>query len=462
MIRILSRIKSEPWAITREVMDTIMDIAQRENMSPEAVAQKLGRPLENTYDVEIRDGIAILPIQGPLFRYANLFTMISGATSYDKLATDFAQAVENPRVSAILLNIDSPGGEANGVSEFADHIAAARGKKPIIAYVGGVAASAAYWLASAADEIVISDTALLGSIGTVMSITDTRERDAKAGVKRYEVVSSQSPYKRVDVATEDGQSRIQVLVDSLSDVFVTKVANYRGTDVETVLKNYGQGDVLVGQAAVGAGLADRIGSFEAVIAELQGQSSGSGVVLAAARGSNQGVVMTTQSGAHGAENSKFKSGQQALEAKSKSKAAEGDEEEEEEEDEEEQTSKKSKTKVKGKPKSEENPDDEDEEEDDEKTTRSASSERARIRNILSSAEAHGRSEMAHHLAFSTSMSSKEAIALLATAPKENKAGGFASFDAAMRREGNPAVGADSEPGNEADALIQTAKQLGLA
>ena len=429
MIRILSRIKSEPWAITSEVMETILEVAQRENMSPDAVAKQLGRPLENTYDVTIRNGVAILPMQGPLFRYANLFTAISGATSYDMLARDFAAAVDNPKVTAILLNIDSPGGEANGVSEFADQIAAARGKKPIVAYVGGLGASAAYWLASAADEIVISDTSLLGSIGTVMSVTDSRERDAKAGVKRYEVVSSQSPFKRTDIATDEGRTRMQGLVDSLSDVFVSKVASNRGIDAETVLKNYGQGDVLVGQAAVNAGLADRIGSFEGVLAELaRGSFSRPGFMAAAAGGADIQAIeeydMAQSNGAPAADNQpvKLTAAQVAAEHPEAAQAlrAEGH-------------------------------------------TAGATAERARVQGILASEQADGRTDLAQHMAFETDTTVEAAVAMLSKSPKAAAPkGNFQSFSNAMTQEGNPNVGADAEPGNEEDALIQTAKQMGFA
>ena len=429
MIRILSRIKSEPWAVTREVMDTILDIAQRDNMHPEAVAQKLGRPLENTYDVEYRDGVAILPVQGPLFRYANLFTMISGATSYDMLARDFARAVEDPKVEAILLNIDSPGGEANGVSEFADQIEAARGTKPIVAYVGGLGASAAYWIASAADQIVVSDTALLGSIGTVMSVTDTRARDEKNGVKNYEVVSSQSPYKRTDPATDVGRQKMQELVDSLSDVFVSKVAGYRGTDTDTVLKNYGQGGVLVGQAAVSAGLADRVGSFEGVLAELTNRSiTGAGNMAAAAGGadiqaSEENSMDPKQNGAPAADQQPEKL-TAAQVAEQHPEAAEA-------------------LRAEGR-------------------TAGATAERARVQGILSSEEAEGRAELAQHLAFGTDMGAEAAIALLAKSAKAPKAaGGFEEFDAAMRGQGNPNVGADTDTDpNDVNAAISRSSELG--
>lgn len=448
LLKILARIKAEPWAITQEYMDTIMSIAERENLSPEAVAQKLGRQLDNTYDVELRDGVAILPVSGPLFRYANLFTELSGATSYQMVARDFAKAVDDPKVDAIVLNIDSPGGEANGVSELADQIYQARGKKPIIAYVGGTGASAAYWLAAAADEIVLNDTALVGSIGTVMSVTDTRERDAKAGVQRYEIVSSQSPYKRVDPATDAGRAKYQALVDALSDVFIGKVAQFRGVSTDEVLKNYGQGDVLVGQSAVGAGMADRVGSFEGLMTQLTtpaGQANGN--MIAAAGGTtmveSEGMkhYLTNQAPAAGEE-------QQQMEATAANIARVCPEAAEQLR----QEGAAAKAKELG----------------DQKVDASAvaGTERDRIKAILSSEEAEGRTELAHHLAFEGDMPAEKALAMLAKAPKQEANKGSSALQAAMSGVNNPSVGADSE--GEQDEIEQAVarsaelgKQLGI-
>jgi hypothetical protein len=120
-MRIWNRIAGEPWAITETALYTILEIAARENESPQAVAAKLGRNLQNTYSVTEREGVAIIPVAGPLFRYANLFTMISGASSYELIARDFTAALENPQIKGIILDIDSPGGEVNGVSELSQH-----------------------------------------------------------------------------------------------------------------------------------------------------------------------------------------------------------------------------------------------------------------------------------------------------------------------------------------------------
>ncbi len=115
-------------AITESALNNILTIATRQNESIEAVSARLGRELDNSYVSEVRDGVAIIPVVGPLFRYANLFTAISGASSYEILAKDFMAALDNPEITGIVMDIDSPGGEVNGCAEFASMIFEARGK----------------------------------------------------------------------------------------------------------------------------------------------------------------------------------------------------------------------------------------------------------------------------------------------------------------------------------------------
>ena len=142
---------SQPWLITSESLDTVLSIAAREN-DVEALETRLGQKLEHTHEVTTRGSVAVIPVTGPIFRYANLFTRISGATSTEILAQDIQAALDNPRIKSIVLNMDSPGGVASGINELAALVKAGRSKKRIVAYVGGEAASAAYWIASAAHE----------------------------------------------------------------------------------------------------------------------------------------------------------------------------------------------------------------------------------------------------------------------------------------------------------------------
>lgn len=266
-MRALQAALAEPWAITAEGLELVLSVAGRENdVSIEALEAYRAKHVPTAERLMQRGPVAIIEARGPMFRHANLFTAISGATSYDIMRRDFQQALDDPSTRAIVFNFDTPGGVVTGVDELAKAIFDARGKKPVIAYVGGTAASAGYWLASQASEIVISETAILGSIGIRATYQDKTEADQKAG--KVEFISSQSPGKRIDLSSDEGRARIQRTVDALGDVFIATVAKGRGVTADDVSAKFGGGDVLVGAAAVAAGMADRIGSFEAVIAEL--------------------------------------------------------------------------------------------------------------------------------------------------------------------------------------------------
>jgi len=261
---------SRPWLIEPAALETILAIANGMG-DPEALQTKLGKSLENTRTVRMVDGVAVVPVTGPIFRYANLFTEISGATSTQVLATDIRTALDNPYVSGIVLDINSPGGEATGINELAGQVRAGARQKPIVAYAGGTMASAAYWIGAAATDVVADATAIVGSIGVVMSYLDTTKRDEKSDVRRVEIVSSSSPDKRLDPNTDMGRAKVQAMVDALGEVFINAVAKFRGTTADKVKSDFGRGGVLVGAEAKAAGMVDRIGSLDTVIAELAGR-----------------------------------------------------------------------------------------------------------------------------------------------------------------------------------------------
>lgn len=262
---------AEPWAITAEGLELVLSVAARENeISVEALEAYRSEHVPTAERLTKRGSVAILEARGPLFRRANLFTAISGATSYDIMRRDLQSALDDPSIRAIVMNFDTPGGEVTGVDELAKAIRAGKAIKPIMAYVGGSAASAGYWLASQATEIVIAETAVLGSIGVRAVIQDTSEKDAQQG--RLEFISSQSPGKRTDLKSDEGRGRVQRTIDALADVFIATVAHGRGIKTDDVIAKFGGGDVLIGSAAIDAGMADRLGNFEAVVAELAGRS----------------------------------------------------------------------------------------------------------------------------------------------------------------------------------------------
>jgi signal peptide peptidase SppA len=400
-MRAWNKATSEPWAITQWALETILEIAERENATPEAVAARLGKELQNTHTVIERDGVAVIPVTGPLFRYANIFTAISGATSYEILAQDFTVALDNPDVNAIILNIDSPGGEVNGCAELANMIFAARGKKPIIAYASGDAASGAYWIASAADQVVASETSGLGSIGVVAVYRGTKpEKNAPTTI---EIVSSQSPFKRLNPETDEGRAKLQTRIDAMAEVFVNTLARNRGIEVAQVLEQFGGGDILIGAHAVNAGLADRIGSLEKLIAEFSASSNPAlqrGFLLPVTIKKETVMDLPTLTQDH-----------PALLA--------------------------------------------------EVQTTAKTAERSRIQTILASEEAKDRGDLAQHLAFATDMAADSAVAMLAKAPKIQTEPKTSGFDAAMRDLGNPKI-TPAAAESEEDDVDAVAKRLASA
>lgn len=267
--KVIEAIFDHRWAMLPSALEGMIAIANRQGSIEAALAGKAayeanspsGAP--NPYAASKE--IAVIQVLGPIFPRANLMTSISGATSISKLQAQFRAAMEDPNVGGIILNVDSPGGEVTGVSEFAQMLFEARGKKPVTAYVPGMAASAAYWLASAAEEIVAADTAEAGSIGVVAAYSDDKEAQKKRGITTHEIVSSQSPNKRPDVSTPEGRKQIQTVVDDLASIFVSTVARNRGVTEDHVLENFGAGGMFVASRAVERGMVDKVGTFESVV-----------------------------------------------------------------------------------------------------------------------------------------------------------------------------------------------------
>ena len=284
--QIASMVFSSPWACTEECLDGVIAILNQASAgqyddiiktpAPEtyhrsAINPFSDTPIDGSYRLSRVGSVGILPITGAIFPKSNLITNFSGGTSAELLAKDIEIALNTPTISHLVLNIDSPGGAITGIAEVAQLIYESRAKKPIIAYSNGLCASAAYWIASACNEVVHGVTAELGSIGVIASI---QSRAAPSGVKNYEFVSSLSPKKRPDLESDEGKGQIQARVDYLGGVFIQSVATYRNVTPETVAQNFGKGDLLVGQQAIAAGMSDGITTLGQLISSLNEKRKG--------------------------------------------------------------------------------------------------------------------------------------------------------------------------------------------
>lgn len=266
--RVLSFISNTPWAIMPTALSKIISIANRSYSDPQLVAAIKSEQKLSIIDSNDNTDIAVIDVIGSIFTRANMFTEICDAVAINELEIELDKALYDDSIKAIVLRIDSPGGEVTGIHEFANYLDEACEIKPIVAYVHGMACSAAYWIASATSHIYADKTATLGSIGVVAAWTDDSKARTDAGLTDYEVVSSQSPNKRLDPSKDDGRAELQKHIDGLADIFIDDVAAFRDVTRDKVLADFGQGGTFLADEAISIGMADEISSFRDVIAKL--------------------------------------------------------------------------------------------------------------------------------------------------------------------------------------------------
>ena len=215
-------------------------------------------------------GVAIVPIVGTLVnRGAFVGDDGSGAVSYEGLSVQIAAALGDHRVQGILLDIDSPGGEANGMAALADMIRTASESRPIWAFVNDIAASAAYGIAAQATEIIISETSVVGSIGVFMVHMDVSREMEKRG-RKITLISAGAhkvdgnPFEPL---SDSVMADLKHEVDLYYDAFVKSVGAGRPSLGEAGARAT-EARISIGAEALQNGLADRIGSFPEAISQL--------------------------------------------------------------------------------------------------------------------------------------------------------------------------------------------------
>lgn len=292
--RLVVSLMGKPWVIMPDVLRQLHAIATRGTEGPEAIGIRLGAPLQGTRKTTIRDGVAIIPIVGPIIPRAGMFAEMSGVTSVRSIGLDLEAAVADPDVRSILLEVDSPGGAVTGISDLARTIRAASAQKPVTAFVSGAGASGGYWLASAAERLVIEDTGVVGSIGVVAGIPHQEGPD-RDGYRTIEIVSSGAPFKRPDVMADEGRAEIVGYLDAIEALFIDAVADFRGVAPEKVRADFGRGGLKVGAAAVAAGMTDEVSTFEETLREAATRNRTTTTAGVAARPAPEGKTMDLSS-----------------------------------------------------------------------------------------------------------------------------------------------------------------------
>lgn len=256
-----SRVFNTPLLIARTKLDVILAVLGNRVGLPDSLASvPLPTPRSASSDTG-PPGIAVIPIHGTLVRRTGGMDALSGLTSYETIDTALNAALADTRVLGILLDVDSPGGEAAGVFDLADRIAAVRSEKPVWAAVSGEGFSAAYALASAASRVILTRTAGVGSIGVIALHVDQSVKDAADGYRYTAIYAGErkNDFSPHEPLSGDARNTIQTEVNRLHDLFVDTVARHRGLEPEAVRGT--QAQLFFGDDAVKAGLADGVGSF---------------------------------------------------------------------------------------------------------------------------------------------------------------------------------------------------------
>lgn len=269
---ILSAFAAEPWAMDRGKLAVITDFLAFKAAGGEVGADEMAARISKKQSGEIarREGaVAVIPVHGVLAAKMDLMTEISGGMSYTGIQKALHAALADPEIKAIVLDIDSPGGAVPGAQELGDEIRALRGgDKPIIAQVNHLAASAAYWIASQADEVVVSPSGRAGSIGVYTVHEDISAALEKAGVKRTYIAAGDHKVEgnETEPLSEDALAFVEERVKRSYDRFVAAVADGRGVSVATVEKDFGQGRVFFAEELVEKRMADSIGTLDQTLA----------------------------------------------------------------------------------------------------------------------------------------------------------------------------------------------------
>jgi signal peptide peptidase SppA len=245
-------VRETPWAILEETYWSIVELVDVRvaggQFSTEEIQARIGAgPARQDY--QTAGTVAIIPVYGVLTPRADLMSEISGGTSVQRLTETFRAAVADDGVSAIVLDIESPGGSSDLIPELATEMRQARGTKPIVAVANTRAASAAYWLGSQADEFVVSPSGDVGSIGVFATHNDISKMQQDLGVKTTLISAGQfktegNPFEPL---TEEAVQAIQERVDEMYGMFVSDVAKGRNVGVDTVRSDFGQGRMLSAQ-----------------------------------------------------------------------------------------------------------------------------------------------------------------------------------------------------------------------
>jgi signal peptide peptidase SppA len=279
---VLAHVASTPWAILPERGSTILRVLLARAVhgrgslgDGEAIAQADQRVYAARREAASAapSGVGVLPIYGVLEHRLHSVSDASGGglVAAEGITSRLRSMIADPRVDVIVLDIDSPGGSVAGIQELGDEIAAS--PKPVVAVANSTAASAAYWLAAQASELVVTPSGSVGSIGVYLVHEDISKALAEDGITPTIVSAGRNKVEGNPFAplTEEARETLQASVDRYYDAFTKAVAKGRGVSAKVARgERFGEGRMFGAEEAVERGMADTVGTLDETIARFQG------------------------------------------------------------------------------------------------------------------------------------------------------------------------------------------------
>lgn len=264
--RILMSCAAEPWAMEKSKLVTVMNFlrfqASGGKYSAQEVTEKIA-PVIQPEAAKPPGNIGLLPIQGVIGEKMNMLDEVSGGTSTELLGRQFRALLNDPGIEAIIMDVNSPGGVARSIEELAQEIYDARGIKPIVAQINTCAASAAYWLAVQADEVIVTPSGQAGSIGIYVVHEDISRMLDMEGITETPIYSGENKVlgNEYEPLSDQARAVAQKRVDALAAVFTRDVARGRGVTPDVVNARFGQGLTFDAPELLSLGMVDRIATM---------------------------------------------------------------------------------------------------------------------------------------------------------------------------------------------------------
>lgn len=263
--RIWSLLEQTPWAIQPEKLEAIIEVLRLRATGQEIAYLAANQPRP---EPATNNGIVgVLPVFGMMSHRVNMLSNFSGGTSTEMLGKQLKALADNPEISSIVLDINSPGGEVFGMPELAADIRKIRSQKRIVALANPIAASAAYWLGASASEFYSIPSGQVGSIGVYGVHKDVSAAEEKLGVK-VNIISA-GKYKAEgsehEPLTEEARSHIQEMVDAYYGMFIDGVAKGRNVKAGEVDAKFGEGRMVLASDAQSKGMIDGVTTMDALL-----------------------------------------------------------------------------------------------------------------------------------------------------------------------------------------------------